>query len=305
MKIAIVGAGFSGCHLYNLLQNQHDVTIFEKSRGAGGRCSTRYIEDKKIDHGTPFFQATNKEFQKFSEDKVKENILKYQDGFYYPTDGINKVCSSLIQKEHLCIQTKIVACDYKDKKWTLKDQNNQTFKKFDLLLLTIPAPQVLELKIDISQDISKKLLDVTYDSIGTLILYSNTTQSFDSKLFPNKFFKKVINNSSKYNYKEFKSFVLHLKESLTNKQDFQNKDAVLKYMLELLNKDTKLDIEKSFDVSPHFWKYAFVKNPIEQNYLYDQAIALGLCGDYFMGENLQSAFLSSKRLYEEQLSKEY
>ena len=55
MKIAIIGAGFSGCNLYDNLKLQfEDITIFEKSRGVGGRLSTKYIDDKFIDHGTPF-----------------------------------------------------------------------------------------------------------------------------------------------------------------------------------------------------------------------------------------------------------
>ena len=45
--IAIIGAGFSGCNLYNNLKEKYEnITIFEKSRGVGGRLSTKYIEDK-------------------------------------------------------------------------------------------------------------------------------------------------------------------------------------------------------------------------------------------------------------------
>lgn len=63
MKIAIIGSGLSGCNLFNLLSmNNHEVTIFEKARGAGGRCSTRYVNDEFIDHGTSSFEATEKEF---------------------------------------------------------------------------------------------------------------------------------------------------------------------------------------------------------------------------------------------------
>ena len=46
MKIAIIGAGFSGCNLYNNLKDKYEnITIFEKSRGVGGRLSTKYIEE--------------------------------------------------------------------------------------------------------------------------------------------------------------------------------------------------------------------------------------------------------------------
>lgn len=40
-KIAIIGAGFSGLTLANLLHNKADVIVFEKSYAPGGRIATR------------------------------------------------------------------------------------------------------------------------------------------------------------------------------------------------------------------------------------------------------------------------
>ena len=41
MRIAVIGAGLSGLVAARSLQQDHDVTIFEKSRGVGGRMGTR------------------------------------------------------------------------------------------------------------------------------------------------------------------------------------------------------------------------------------------------------------------------
>lgn len=77
MRVAIIGAGFSGCHLYNLLKPfNFEISIFEKSRGTGGRLSTKYVDDKFIDHGTPFIKSEDREFIEFLDKKVKENVLK-------------------------------------------------------------------------------------------------------------------------------------------------------------------------------------------------------------------------------------
>ena len=43
-KLSIIGAGFSTAVLCHYLQNK-DVQIFEKSRGPGGRSSTRKVDD--------------------------------------------------------------------------------------------------------------------------------------------------------------------------------------------------------------------------------------------------------------------
>ena len=57
LKIAIVGAGIAGLAAARILAKNFEVTVFEKSRGLGGRLSTRYA--------SPF------EFESFLEKYVK------------------------------------------------------------------------------------------------------------------------------------------------------------------------------------------------------------------------------------------
>lgn len=302
MKIAIIGAGLSGTNLYNLLSKDNDVTIFEKSRGTGGRCSTRYIKDKYIDYGTPYFEAKDKEFKEFCQEKVKENILYEDENFYYPKDGINKLCSSLIDTNDLVKNTKIKSCTYKNNKWKIQDENNITYVNFDKLILTIPAPQILELDMNISEEFRNKLSKVTYDSIATLIAYSHTFENImNLNLLNSKVFKKIVDNTTKYNYNNFSSYVLHLDEEITNKQDFKSKEEVSSFILDQVYKVAGIRLEEDFYLLPHLWRYAFAKNKIDKEYLYDENSSLGICGDYFKYDNLEGSFLSTKSLYEKEL----
>ena len=53
VSIAIVGSGIAGTTLARLLTDDSpstEVTIFEKSRGVGGRMATRYSEQLEFDH---------------------------------------------------------------------------------------------------------------------------------------------------------------------------------------------------------------------------------------------------------------
>jgi renalase len=305
VKIAIIGAGFSGSYLYHLLKKDgEDVTLFEKSRGSGGRCSTRYIGDKLIDHGTPYFQANDKSFEEFCDQKVQENILIKQEQYYYPQNGINKLCSSMIDECDLVKNTKIVSCDFDDQKWNLKDESGLSYENFDKLILTIPTSQVLQLDINLSTDITNKLKSVEYDSIATLLIYSHTLQNImNPKLIEDKSFKKIVDNSSKYDYKNFSSYVIHLDETLTNKQNFQNKEEVKKYILEKVHKVSGINLEDDFHILPHLWRYAFVSKSINEDFIFDENLSLGMCGDYFNGKDLEGAYLSSKTLYEDNFKK--
>ena len=50
-NVAVIGAGITGITLANLLQKKVNLTIFEKSRGVGGRMSTRRAEPYQFNHG--------------------------------------------------------------------------------------------------------------------------------------------------------------------------------------------------------------------------------------------------------------
>ena len=63
--IAVVGGGMAGIACARtLLQAGHRVTLFEKSRGFGGRMSTRRTEFGGFDHGAQYFTARDARFAK-------------------------------------------------------------------------------------------------------------------------------------------------------------------------------------------------------------------------------------------------
>ena len=48
------------------------ILQFWKSRGVGGRLSTKYIDDKFIDHGTPFLIPITEDLKSFCSDLVRK-----------------------------------------------------------------------------------------------------------------------------------------------------------------------------------------------------------------------------------------
>jgi renalase len=63
MHVAVVGAGMAGVVCARtLVQAGHRVTLFEKSRGFGGRMSTRRTEFGGFDHGAQYFTVRDPRF---------------------------------------------------------------------------------------------------------------------------------------------------------------------------------------------------------------------------------------------------
>ncbi|MDD5480019.1 FAD-dependent oxidoreductase, partial [Rhodoferax sp.] len=60
---AIIGAGMAGISCARaLVQAGQRVTLFEKSRGLGGRMATRDSAFGSFDHGAQYFTARDKRF---------------------------------------------------------------------------------------------------------------------------------------------------------------------------------------------------------------------------------------------------
>jgi predicted NAD/FAD-dependent oxidoreductase len=58
MRIAVVGAGLSGLAAAREARGRgHEVVVFEKSRGVGGRVASRRVEGTVVDHGSPAISA--------------------------------------------------------------------------------------------------------------------------------------------------------------------------------------------------------------------------------------------------------
>ena len=245
MKIAIIGAGFSGCNLYNNLKEKYeDITIFEKSRGVGGRLSTKYIEDKFIDHGTSSLIPITDDLKFFCLDLAKNGVLKAKYDQFIPKNGINSICKFLIDEKDLLVNTKIIKAQNSNNKWFLEDENHKVYEDFDLLFITIPAPQILEMQIELQDDFKQKLSHIKYDSVFSLILYSNENLKLDEKkIYENVDVSDIINNSKKYLYKDVSSYIIHSTKEFANCLNHKNKDEIYKLFLE--NFEEELQDRKS------------------------------------------------------------
>ncbi len=94
LRIAVVGAGFSGLAAARALADQHhEVVVFEKSRGRGGRAATRRLPDVPsgptwVDHGAQYFTARDPRFRRRVLSWVERGVLARWDGrFGAVTDG--------------------------------------------------------------------------------------------------------------------------------------------------------------------------------------------------------------------------
>lgn len=174
---AVIGAGMAGIACARtLVQAGHRVTVFEKSRGAGGRMATRETEFGTFDHGTQYFTVRNPLFARALETapglcrpwsanavrvldehgRVVAAPLPTREPHWVATPGMNALvrrwAEPLQAAGALELQTRVVKIErdaLDERRWQLRtegvDDSRHVHGGFDAVLLAIPSVQAHEL----------------------------------------------------------------------------------------------------------------------------------------------------------------
>jgi len=166
-RVAVIGAGISGAACARVLADHGvDVTIFEKSRGAGGRMSTRRGEHGAFDHGAQYFTARDSRFMARVEYWVETGVVApWHARFaecgatgvrliepptrFVATPSMSALCAHLARDIPLRVELRVAALVRSPEGWFLscdgRDGTRQTHGPFDAVLTTAPAPQTAQL----------------------------------------------------------------------------------------------------------------------------------------------------------------
>ncbi len=139
-KIAIIGAGISGLTIANKLKDNAQVTVFEKSKGIGGRMSNRRHENYSFDHGAQFFTAKTDEFKDFCQNMLQNKAIEIWKARFAEIDDVevkrkwsfdeshphfvgvpqmNSMCKLMAEELDVKRGVKINKIEFHNKKWQL------------------------------------------------------------------------------------------------------------------------------------------------------------------------------------------
>lgn len=330
MVIGIVGAGLSGLTAGRILAKAgHEVTVFEKSRGYGGRMATRYAGENnsvKIDHGLPFFSIQSDEFREFANELLENGLLQKwgmkfaaydgekfmksspnlpSDEIYTSTKGMNEIGRYLSRWLDIRTEKKVGGLTYfgtnrsKKRSWMMNLTSSETFEA-DAVILALPAPQAYGI-LGMARDetntlkIIRRIDEVSYrPSYSLMVGYGSRQAPEWHGVFCKNILLDFVSNETLKREDQECTLVLHASESFTRDHKDSDEDSVSKKMLaELAN------ITGGWGTSPdwqelHFWRYSEPKKIIESPYLEleDEDAPLALVGDYLGGHSMDDTFRS-------------
>ena len=184
--IAIIGAGMAGITAARTLaQAGHSVTVFEKSRGFGGRMATRRTPFGSFDHGAQYFTVRDTRFRTMMQWALAQDstlarpwaanavrvldsagrqaaaALPANEPHWVAQPGMNALVSHMAKPlhsaGHVHLHTRVHGLLYDAKApggaaWTLyavdAQDKDAIFTGFDKVILAMPAPQVRELLLN-------------------------------------------------------------------------------------------------------------------------------------------------------------
>jgi len=197
--IAIIGAGISGLAAAHTLQDAHfTITIFEKSRGVGGRAATRKRDGFIYDSGaqyikggsplsdewitkrfvTPDLLSIEKPVWTFdAAGHIQEGDAKQNaEPRWTYRSGLTAFSKRMAEGLDIRLETRIGRVQHSPDGWLLFDTSSQNVGRFDQLLITLPAPQAIELlqasqlHDDLSQTLSAQLAEAHYNPLISVML---------------------------------------------------------------------------------------------------------------------------------------
>ncbi|MBM5782314.1 MAG: hypothetical protein FJ368_02710 [Pelagibacterales bacterium] len=319
MKIAIIGAGISGITIALELQKFAEVKIFEKSRGVGGRMSTRYNEDFAFDHGAQCFTARTKVFQKFLQPFiVSEDVLPWTgkavnidiDGkvsprFWFETHlvaapNMNSLCKKMAIGLDISTSVEVAPIVKKDDLWNLKDINGNDLGNFDFVISTAPQVQTKNLFGE-----SFKIKEVSMQPCFALMLGFKEKWQFDwifAKVRNNPIKLIALNSSKPKRNSEVTSLVIHSRSSWSKENLDNNLEEITQVLTDNLKKITGIDANKADYKSIHRWKYALVDEEKSEIFL-DKNLKIAATSDWVTNSRIEDVWLMAKKLSESLIEK--
>lgn len=323
-RVAVVGAGIAGLACAGaLIQRGAEVSVYEKSRGPGGRVATRLTEHGSFDHGAQYLTVHTHRFEShvqrwraagvvapwrgpliaFSERQVFESPMAAER--LVGIGGMNALGRHLAQGLEIAFDARVVRIARRSHLWMLFDEHNRqlAMRGFDTVVIALPSPQAAELLRDVSP-LAAAAAAVPWEPCWTAMVALSRPTGIDYEAAyvgddP------ILGWMSRDDRKPDRArvagvaerWVLHANARWSRKYLELAPDAAAHW----LGRAFSARVGKPVTVrslTAHRWRYAMPVRPLAELFLWDGAARIGVAGDWCGDPRVEGAFLSGLALAE-------
>ncbi len=325
MHIAIVGAGLAGlCCAKGLQEQGYCVTLYEKSRGTGGRMATRRTELGGFDHGAQYFTATSERFKKQVTAWRKAGWVAPWDAKIVTLDhGITRPAGRSQQRlvgvpgmrslsEQLAIgldiryEQQVLDIEAYGKQWVLSVKSDTvaipaTAGPFDAVLIAVPADQAQGL-LTVAPKFAQQAKAASMAPCWTLMMafQEPLELGYDAAWVQNARLGWISRDSSKPGRRAGDHWVAHATVDWSIEHLEDEPERAKEKLLKSFHESTGSAVQPIY-ATVHRWRYAQALKPLGLDCLWDAGQRIGVCGDWFAAGldgagRIENAYLSAQAL---------
>ena len=315
-EIAIIGAGMAGLSAATALSEAgHRVVLFDKSRGSGGRMSTKRTDSGDLDMGAQYFTARDSHFRQAlqgwldrgwvaewsprlfirNEDELLESPDDQQR--YVGSPRMTSLSRGLLENLELISQTRITGLQHtNDERWELQDDTGASHGPFDRVVVATPAPQAVPL-LGAASHLEQAAAQVQMQPGWTLALgFAEPLDTAVEACFVRVgALDWISRNSSKPGRQGLDTWVLQSNPRWAMGNLETEKSQVCRELSIAFAEVLNLDLPKPAFELAHRWLYARSEGNCNWGALAAPEKGLYVCGDWCLGGRLENAWISGQQ----------
>ncbi|KTC31216.1 NAD(P)/FAD-dependent oxidoreductase [Pseudomonas poae] len=315
VPIAIIGTGIAGLSAAQALRDAGQVVhLFDKSRGSGGRMSSKRSDAGALDMGAQYFTARDRRFvnevQRWQSngwaEQWKPQLYNFKSGQLTPspdeqmrwvgTPRMSAITRALLDDLPVTFGCRITDVFQGEQHWNLLDADGGNHGPFSHVIIATPAPQATAL-LAAAPKLASAAAGVKMDPTWAIAL------AFDKPLdtpMQGCFVQDspldwlARNRSKPGRDTPLDTWVLHATSAWSKAHLDLSREAVIEHLhgafAELLHCTMPAP---SFGLA-HRWLYARPSSSHEFGVLADADLGLFVCGDWCLSGRVEGAWLSGQ-----------
>ena len=311
MKTAVVGAGIAGLSAATALRDRgHDVVVFERARGPGGRAATRRVDGIDMpkaargatlafDHGAQYFTVRDPRFQAVVDGWLRDRLVARWDGrlVSFDSEGWDELTTTTTRYVGIPGMSAIgrAMADTLEVRYEQRIESLEPLRReFDRVILAITADQAKPLVAHLP-DLSTTLANVVSKPCWAVLAAfdERVAARFDGAFVHGSPLGWVARNQSKPK-REWKvdTWVLHATPTWSRMHLDDDPEVVGSVLMEAFHDLIPNGLPRAFYATAHRWRYASADPPLAVGAIHHAESRLTLCGDWCLGSRIEDAFLS-------------
>lgn len=315
--VAVIGAGMAGLSAARVLSEAGaEVTVFDKSRGTGGRLASRSFEQGWIDLGAPYLSMDGSDLASFITERTSPDIIQEwnpdTDGVFSPDERISHVgvprnsavTRSLLADLNFQASTRITRMEPSSAGWALFGEDSSLLGLWNQVVLAVPVPQARDLLAG-HPKFHKSLRAVSMEPCWVAAI--ETAEDLDGLAdvtnYRHPVIRRISRNRAKPGRGQRNIYLIQANKHWSREYLEVEPQAVGAHLMESFSSLVSMDVKLRL-LFAHLWRYAFVENPLGVPFLWDEHLKLGVCGDWCLGRRVEDAWRSGFELGQRMAARE-